>query len=59
MQDVIHVNCAQINIKGGVIIDFAKWWVESKMISFQVVNVVNLSCFIFTFVKKKNTQPSF
>jgi hypothetical protein len=54
VHDVIHVSCTQINAKGDTIIDFAKWWIESKTTSLKVVNnIANPSYFNSTFVKKK------
>jgi hypothetical protein len=53
MHDVIHASYTHINIEGGVITNFAKWWIRSKTTSLKVVNITNPSCFISTFVKKK------
>ncbi len=54
VHDVIHASCTQISIERGVITHFAKWWTMSKTTSLKVMNnVTNPSCFISTFVKKK------
>ncbi len=54
VHDIIDVSCTHIHTKGGVVIDFAKRWTWSKMISFKVVNNIAIpSYFVSTFIKKK------
>jgi hypothetical protein len=53
MHNVIHVSYTHINIEGGVVIDFAKWWTRSKITSLKVMNNITNPSFISTFVKKK------
>jgi hypothetical protein len=54
MRDVINVSYTHIHTKGDVNTNFVKRQIESKMISFKVVNNIAIpSCFDFTFVTKK------